>query len=111
MRIVFGWPAFREKLVAAESGLDDRELELLKLAILRSRDGSPLSETVELRFVERAPDGLVMAWVDATTDVAAETLLVPQQAYDDIAGNVDDWGALREELGQGLFVDMQRFMI
>jgi len=111
VRIVFGWPAFREKLVAAESSLDDRELELLKLAILRSRDGAPLSETVELRFVERAPDGLVLAWVDATTDVAAETLLVPQRAYDDIAGNVDDWGALREELGQGLFVDMQRFMI
>jgi hypothetical protein len=111
VRIVFGWPAFREKLVAAESGLDDRELELLKLAILRTRDGSPLSETVELRFVERVADGLVLAWVDATTDIAAETLLVPQPAYDDIAGNVDDWGALREELGQGLFVDMQRFMI
>jgi hypothetical protein len=111
VRIVFGWPAFREKLVAAEAGLDDRELELLKLAILRSRDGAPLSATVELRFVERAPNGLVLAWVDATTEVAAETLLVPQLAYDDIAGNVDDWGALRAELGQGLFVDMQRFMI
>ena len=111
VRIVFGWPAFREKLVAAENGLDDRELELLKMAILRTRDNEPLSNTVELRFVEKAPDGLVLTWVDATTDTAAETLLVPQRAYDQIEANVEDWGALRDELKQGPFVDMQRLMI
>jgi hypothetical protein len=110
-RTVFGWPAFREKLVVAEAALDDTEIELLKTAILRTQNHAPLSQTVELRFVERRGAELIFTWVDATTDVGSETMLVPAQAYDEIAGNAEDWGALRSELGEGLFVDMQRFMV
>ena len=111
VRIVFGWPALREKLVAAENRLDDRELELLKMALLRTRDDAPLSQTVELRFAERSPEGLILEWIDATTDMPVQALMVPQSAYDEIADNLDDWAPLRQELSQGPFVDMQRLMI
>ena len=110
-RTVFGWPAFREKLVVAEAALDDTEIELLKMAILRIQNHAPLSQTVELRFVERRGASLIFAWVDAKSDVGSETMLVPAQAYDDIASNAEDWGALRSELSEGLFIDMQRFMV
>ncbi len=111
MRVVFGWHALREKLVAADAGLDDVELELLKLALLRTRDDAPLSDTVELRFAERVPEGLVLAWVDSATGTATEQWLVPRKAYDDIAANEADWAALRAEMRQGAFVDMQRLML
>src|SRR4051794_37808401 len=34
-RVVFGWPALREKVLCGGLGLDDLTLELLKLAIMR----------------------------------------------------------------------------
>ncbi len=111
VRMVFGWPAFREKLVAAEAGLDDRDLELLKMALLRARDDAPISGTVELRFAEENIDGLFMVWVDATTDTVVDGFAVPRLAYEQIATNVEDWGDLRAEIGTGLFVDMQRLMV
>lgn len=111
VRIVFGWAALREKLVAAEAGLDDVTLELLKMAILRTRDNAPLSDTVELRFVEQTPEGLVLAWVDVPSDRAVETLLVPHKAYTDIATDPAGWAALRTSLASGHFVDMQKLMI
>jgi endogenous inhibitor of DNA gyrase (YacG/DUF329 family) len=52
VRITFGWAAFREKLVAAQAGLDDRELELLKIAILREEASPRMERTSELRLVD-----------------------------------------------------------
>ena len=36
------WPALREKVVCQDAGLDDVELELTKMAILRNVAGSPI---------------------------------------------------------------------
>ncbi len=110
-RVTFGWPAFREKLVAAASGVDDRELELLKIALLRTQDHSPLSQTVELRLVNVADGNLVLQWVDAPTDRIVETLLVPMPAYETIAADGDGWAPLRVEIAANPFVDMQRLML
>jgi hypothetical protein len=63
--VTFGWPAFREKLVAADSALDDLELELLKMAIPRMMDHAPLSDEVELRFMERTETSLILSWIGA----------------------------------------------
>ena len=41
-RVVFGWPALSEKILAREAGIDDRTLEVAKMAMLRRRDDVPL---------------------------------------------------------------------
>ena len=42
-RITFGWAGLREKILAAELGLDDVILECAKIAILRSLDTRPVA--------------------------------------------------------------------
>lgn len=110
-RIAFGWGGLREKLVAAEHQLDDVNLELVKLSIVRNSESVPLSNDNELRFLDVEADKLVMAWIRATTEQPVETLKVPRQLYDDIAANTTEWQALREELSAGAFVDMNRLLV
>jgi len=110
-RIVFGWSAMREKLVAADHQLDDVILELIKLAIVRTSESSPLSRDTELRFLGIEEDKLSMAWIRGQTDQVVEWLKAPRQLYDDILGNEEGWRALRQELSMGLFVDVNRLLV
>ena len=110
-RLVFGWAALREKLVAREADLDDREVELVKLALLRGAGPRLLGAATELRLVAVEADDLIMAWLDIPKDEAIEMLRVPRALYDGIAGNDQGWQPLRHELGEGLFVDMQRLLL
>ena len=110
VRVAFGWAAFREKLVTAEAGLDDVELELLKMAILRSQDDMPLSDSVELRLVDVVDGQLVLCWLEAAQDEVVQTMLVPMQAYEEIAADTGGWAALRQSISEGPYVDMQRMM-
>lgn len=110
-RVTFGWPALAEKILAAEHQLDDVQLELLKMAILRSQDESLLSEMTELRLVAAAEDSLTLDWLVTATEESADRMAVPREAYDDIVADQEAWKALRDEVASGLFVDMQRLMI
>src|SRR5262245_35513408 len=82
-RVVFGWPAFKEKLVAADHGLNDVELELLKIALLRGMDEPLLSATTELRFTGLDPETneLILAVVSLKTGAPMEELNVPRDLY------------------------------
>ena len=52
LRVVFGWEALNEKLIAAEHGVDDRALELVKVgAIRRMPTQVPVGPGFELRLV------------------------------------------------------------
>jgi hypothetical protein len=113
-RVVFGWPAFREKLVARELGLDDVTLELLKIAMLRGLDEPlPLSGANEVRLAEFDPETseLVVAILSLQTGGLVEELRVPRELYDEIAADQEGWRELRQELSEGYFVDMSRLMI
>src|ERR1051325_6535756 len=110
-RIAFGWAGLREKLVAADHQLDDVNLELVKLAIVRTSSSSPLSDETELRFVGVEEDRLLLAWIRARTEEIVEMLKVPRKLYDDIVGNEEGWQALRKELSAGLFIDMNRLLV
>jgi hypothetical protein len=109
-RIVFGWSALREKLLAADNQLDDVILELVKLAIIRASSRSPLSNETELRFMGIEEDKLVMAWIRARSERLVEWLKPARKVYDDVVANEAGWRALREELSAGLFVDMNRLI-
>jgi hypothetical protein len=110
-RITFGWAGLREKLVAADHQLDDVNLELVKLAIVRTSETSPLSNENELRFIDVEDGKLVLAWLRAQTEQLVEMLKVPRKLYDDIAANDAGWRPLRKELSAGLFVDVNRLLV
>jgi len=109
-RLVFGWSAMREKLIAVDLELDDIILELVKLAIVRTSESAPLSSDTELRLLGIEEDKFAMAWIRGQTDRVVEWLKAPRQLYDDVAGNEEGWRALRTELSAGLFVDMNRLL-
>lgn len=111
-RLVFGWRALGEKLVAADAGLNDVDLELTKMALIRDL-GEQYTVGEQLRLISVDPDlntitFLVIAY-DSSEDDPKE-LTVPRDIYDNIAANEDGWQALRDDISAGLFVDMARFL-
>lgn len=117
-RAVFGWPALREKLLAAALGLDDVTLELLKLAVIRDIPGAPFGATTELRLhdVEAGAeagveaDDLVLRWSNLETETPLSQLRLPRKAFADVAADVAGWADLRTELAGRLFVDTARLL-
>jgi CpXC motif protein len=111
-RLVFGWPALREKLAARDHGLDDVQLELFKIGLLRNQPGSPLGEETELRFLEVPADGsqeLSLAWLDRRGNFL-QGLRVPRELYESVGRDPAPWQDLREQLSEGLLVDMKRLI-
>jgi CpXC protein len=110
-RVVFGWPALVEKILARGAGIDDRSLELAKVAALRDGGEMPVPGQRELRLVEVAGDELVLAWVRPVDGEVSGALRVPRALIDDIEAEPAAWQALRDEVGEGLVVDFQREML
>lgn len=111
-RVVFGWDGLREKLVAADAGLDDGWLECTKLALMRGLD-DPLPAGQELRLQAVQPGDeeseLVFVTVEET-DARPEELRVPRGLYDDVEAEAADWQPLKSQIEGGLFVDVQRLL-
>ena len=110
-RVTFGWPALREKIIANAGGLDDVALELTKAALMRTQDGLPLSLGRELRLLEVVEEKLVVAVIEAHSEIIVETMQLPIGFYETIAGQVDVWGDTARALGQGKFVDVQKLYV
>lgn len=114
-RLVFGWEALHEKLVAAAAGIDDVVLELAKIALVRSLDDVPSPVQFELRLLaERTENGareLVFGWFRHGNETLAESLAVPATLLDEIAAAPAAWAELRAELAGSLHVDMLRLML
>ncbi|HTK58951.1 MAG TPA: CpXC domain-containing protein, partial [Sphingomicrobium sp.] len=111
VRVAFGWPALREKLLAREAELDDAVLECLKLNLIRTLDGPSLGDTVELRLVAADEFALTLAWIDAVDEARIEMMTVPRDAYDQLAEAGEAYKDLRALLTEGPFVDMNRMLI
>ena len=109
IRVVFGWAGLREKLAAADAQLEDRELELTKIATLGGLGSVPMSAESELRYSHADAENLVLAWVDSVSDSLIEAIGVPREIYDDVVASAD-WKPLREALSQGSFVDLRRMV-
>lgn len=107
-RLTFGWPALREKILAREHGLDDVILEMTKLDLLRRVPEAPLTATTDLRLDEVTQDTLGFVWLDRGTETLQQKLSVNRRSYDAIAANPEAWSAVRNRMGTGPFIDMQR---
>ena len=110
-RLVFGWPALREKLHAADAGLDDATLELLKIAVLRRTPAPPFGDGKELRLVGATAETLSLAWLETENERFIAALEVPHDIYDGIADNPAPWAELRASVAEGLYVDMNRLVL
>jgi hypothetical protein len=73
---------------------------------------APLTAGVELRLVRDLGADLGLAWVQAANEGAAgDEFTVARYAYDAIADAPEPWAALRAELDNGPFVDLQKLFI
>lgn len=106
-RLVFGWAGLREKLVARDAGLDDTQLELLKLSVIRQTGTMPKAG-VELRLARANAQELELAWIEAELERFTEGARVPRAQYDTIVADPEGWKALREQLDGTLFRDIAR---
>jgi hypothetical protein len=109
-RLVFGWPAFREKLLCDEAGLDDVNLELLKMAIVGEVSGAPMADQTELRLTGADSENLELAWVVTLTEAVLSRLTVPRKAYDAIAAEPEAWELARAKFDDVFLVDMRRLI-
>ena len=111
-RTAFGWEAAREKLVIAETGIDDRTLELAKILLMRSGEMPPLDADFELRLIEVDDEqNLVIGQFDSATEGLGPVFTVPRTLIDEIEAEPEAWQSLRDELSGGPFVDVARLMI
>jgi hypothetical protein len=111
-RVVFGWIALNEKLIAQQAGVDDVLLELAKLAIIRTdADGPGLGTGIELRLIGVEEAKLVLGWFPRGSEELTDVLAVSKDLLRDIESQSDQWKDLRDELGNSYFVDYRRFFI
>ncbi len=111
-RVTFGWTGLREKLLCQEVGLNDAELELLKVLMMRTVEAVNVSDRVALRLLGTDPSGaLLMAWVRDDTEGAGEIMTVPRDLLDDIRAQGPAWDALRAEITNGTFVDATKLFV
>lgn len=112
VRAVFGWPALVEKLLARQAGIDDRSLEVAKLAVMRSQEETPLPGRSEFRLVGEHDGDPLLAWVGAHSDEDVPPVLrVPRQLIADIEADPTTWKAARETTSEGDMVDFQRELL
>ena len=102
VRLVFGLAGLREKLLAWGSGMDDVELELLKL-LAAQQEGVPLTHAASLRLVTVTADGHAHLDDDAGTRWA-----VPCDAAAMARVRAADLKELRAALAAGPYVDLAR---
>lgn len=107
-RCVFGWLGLNEKLIAAEHGIDDVELEMAKLATLRALGDLKLGADREFRLVGADDDELVVGWLRTSNEQIDGEYAVPRQILKDIEAAPDRWAALRADVSGGMFVDYRR---
>ncbi|MEO5881508.1 MAG: CpXC domain-containing protein [Caldimonas sp.] len=111
-RIVFGWPALREKLVAADLGLDDVALEAVKATVLRSSATIPGRAVAELRLIAADKKDLLLAWQRSYDGAAGEVLSAPRALHDQIAADTGEgWAPFRAGFEGALFVDLKRDLV
>lgn len=74
--------------------IDNVELELLKLAVLRNVNGAPLADETELRVVDADEVTLTLTWVISHTGKRLSSLEVDRSNLVEIATNADACGVV-----------------
>ncbi|MBX3607219.1 MAG: CpXC domain-containing protein [Piscinibacter sp.] len=110
-RAVFGWAALVEKILARQAGIDDRTLEIAKAMVMRNLDTMPVPGAQEFRLLRLEDEDPVFGWVRTSDGVASNAVRVPRKLIGEIEATPEKWEPLRERIGDGLVVDLQREML
>ena len=110
-RVVFGWPALIEKILARQYGIDDRTLEVAKIVVMRNSGESPIPGEMELRLVGEEEGDLVLAWVRALDRRVAGATQVPRTLIGEIEAEPAAWKEVRADVAEGMLVDFQRELL
>lgn len=108
VRVTFGWPAVREKLLARGYDIDDATLELMKLDLLRTLPSAPLSPGIELRLVNVTDSDMIFSWLRTEDEEPLEQFRCSRDWYQAIFDDPEPWDLVRSKLVDGPFVDMQK---
>lgn len=108
-RVVFGWPALREKVLARDLGLDEVVLECMKLALMRNQGIVPEAGQ-ELRLVAEQGEDLVLSLVWPLTESTGDSYGTPRALHEEIKAQPGQWEAIQSQL-VGPFLDAQRLFI
>jgi hypothetical protein len=111
LRVVFGWPALVEKILAAGNGLDDLLLEAAKVALLGRLATAPLPGRRELRLVAVDDAELTFGWVSARQGRAQRFVQLPRTLIGEIGAEPSAWQRLFDQVADGPVVDFQREML
>ncbi len=109
-RLVFGWPALREKLICDDLAMKDTTLEAVKMSIIRHVPHPPLADQTELRLTGGADDTLSFAWIMSETEQEVAGLDVPRSVYANIADAPEPWAPVMAQFAGHMFVDLKRFI-
>jgi hypothetical protein len=102
-RVTFGWEALREKIVAAEHGIDDVGLELWKFHHAKTEGGAGR----EIRLLSVSGEHVVLAQIAPETEqIINETRASRNEIDERLKSSTDR--AVRKRLEQGLYVDVRR---
>ncbi|MBP2327197.1 hypothetical protein JOF56_007582 [Kibdelosporangium banguiense] len=108
VRAVFGLAALAEKIRLLEAGLDDRAVEVAKLAIVL-RTGAVMSPSHRPRVVEADAESVRMVlW--SPDPLEQFSLTVPTEDIVSLATS-DDWRPVLREMQIGPYVDLGRIML
>jgi predicted nucleic-acid-binding Zn-ribbon protein len=106
IRTVFGLDALAEKIAVLDAGLDDRAIEIVKLAALL-RTTTPLHPSQRPRFVRRDEDAILLRLGGDDRD---DVLRVPVDVIDEVVRDTT-WKLLTQELADAQYVDIGRLMV
>lgn len=111
-RLVFGWPALREKVLSGGHGLDDIAIEACKAAVMRNSADLPFSGDADLRLVDVKDDKLVFAWVNPADNTTGEMVALPLSLHDEVVADEDgDWYDFKSDFDGALYVDLNRVLV
>jgi hypothetical protein len=100
-----------QKIVIQDAGLDDVDVEITKMAILRTSASLPVFDELDLRLIATKEGAMRMAWVDVETSERIERLTVPADAVSSVQPRSEGWSSLREELSSTPYVDLSRVVL
>ncbi len=108
-RVVFGWSALKEKLLAHDAGISDVELEMAKVATLKSGAVTIPNTLSNMRLVGFSNEFLILCWFDQTTQKKiSNEFHIDYSSINDMRKNPERWANLKEMIDVGLYIDLGR---
>lgn len=107
-RVTFGWEALREKIFAAEHGIDDVLLEICKRQWIQARLTPPGTPGAEHRLTAVSGNVVILSQITPGSEEIVEKMRISHAEFEWQMQAAGAQIALKERLEQVFFVDVHR---